>query len=72
MLHPDGGKLEPVELGPVRVAGRRKSGDGSLGRCSTRSPSSWRRDAHEDDKMFAGDILKFHKASTVDRSRKRE
>ena len=65
VIHPNSGRLDPVELGPVRVAGWQRARDGS------RRPMLHSKvlvlgvtTYYEDDEMFAGDVLKFHPKTT--------
>lgn len=65
VIHPFSGMPDPVELGPVRVAGHRKARDGSS------KPMLHAKMAvlgvttlYEDDEMFAGDLLRFAPKAT--------
>jgi hypothetical protein len=65
VIHPYSGRLEPVELGPVRVAGWRRARDGSArpmlhAKMVVLGVTTY----YEDDEMFAGDVLKFDPKST--------
>jgi hypothetical protein len=65
VIHPYGGRLDPVELGPVRVAGWTRASDGSTrpllhSKVLVLGVTTY----YEDDEMFAGDRLTFHPKST--------
>jgi hypothetical protein len=65
VIYPNSGPLDPVELGPVRVAGWRRAGDGTPrpmlhSKMLVLGVTTY----YEDDEMFAGDVLKFHPKST--------
>lgn len=65
VIHPYSGRLDPVELGPVRVAGWLRAKDGATrpmlhAKMLVLGVTTY----YEDDEMFAGDILKFHPKST--------
>lgn len=60
IIHPNSGRLEPVELGPVRVAGWRRARDGSARpMLHSKMVVLGVTTFYEDDEMFAGDVLKF-------------
>jgi hypothetical protein len=65
VIGPYSGRLEHVELGPVRVAGWKRATDGSArpmlhSKVLVLGVTTY----YEDDEMFAGDVLKFHPKST--------
>lgn len=65
VIHPYSGRLDPVELGPVRVAGWQKAADGSArpmlhSKVLVLGVTTY----YEDDEMWAGDLLKFHPKAT--------
>jgi hypothetical protein len=65
IIHPCSGRLDAVELGPVRVAGWRRARGGSVGpmlhsKMLVLGVTTW----YEDDELFAGDVLKFDPTST--------
>jgi len=65
VIHPLSSRLEPVELGPIRVAGWRRAIDGTArpmlhAKMLVLGVTTY----YEDDEMFAGDVLRFHPKST--------
>ncbi|MEJ3741750.1 hypothetical protein WEI85_00410 [Actinomycetes bacterium KLBMP 9797] len=65
VIHPNSGRLDPVELGPVRVAGWRRASDGTaMPMLHSKLLVLGVTTYYEDDEMFAGDVLKFHPKST--------
>jgi hypothetical protein len=65
VIHPYSGMPEPVELGPVRVAGWRRAPDGSArpmlhSKVLVLGVTTY----YEDDEMFAGDVLTFDPKAT--------
>jgi hypothetical protein len=60
IITPHSGKIEPVELGPVRVVGWQQALGEKRPMLHSKMLVLGVTTYYEDDEMFAGDILKFH------------